>query len=56
MGSIFPVKHFSEALGTAFNPFETGAGFEWGALAVIAVWGIGGMLFAMRFFSWEPRK
>ena len=56
VGAIFPVKHFSEALGTAFNPFETGAGFEWGALAVIAAWGIGGVLFAMRFFSWEPRR
>ena len=55
-GAIFPVKHFSEALGTAFNPFETGAGFEWGALAVIAAWGVGGVLVAMRFFSWEPRK
>ncbi len=55
-GAIFPVKHFSEALGTAFNPFETGAGFEWVALAVIAAWGVGGVLVALRFFSWEPRK
>ncbi len=56
VGAIFPVKHFSEAMGTAFNPFETGAGFEWTALAVIAAWGVGGVLVAMRFFSWEPRR
>jgi len=55
-GAIFPVKHFSEALGTAFNPFETGAGFEWGALAVIAAWGVLGVLVSLRYFSWEPRK
>ena len=56
LGSIFPVKHFSEALGAAFNPLETGAGFEWTALAVIAAWGVGGVLVAMRFFSWGPRR
>ena len=56
IGDIFPVKHFSEALGTAFNPFETGAGFEWGALGVMAAWGVAGLLLAVRFFSWEPRR
>ena len=56
LGAVFPVKHFSEAMGSAFNPLETGAGFEWGALAVIAAWGAGGVLVAMRFFSWEPRR
>lgn len=53
---IFPVKHFSEALQAAFNPFETGAGFEFGHLAVMAAWGIAGLLVAVRFFSWEPRR
>jgi len=28
IGDIFPVKHFSEALQTSFNPFETGLGIE----------------------------
>jgi ABC-2 type transport system permease protein len=56
LGSVFPVKPFSEAMGTAFNPYETGAGFEWGSLAVIAVWGVLGVLVAMRYFTWEPRK
>ena len=54
--SIFPVKHFSEALQATFNPFETGAGFEFGHLAVMAAWGIAGLLVAARFFSWEPRR
>ncbi len=30
--------------------------FEWSDLAVIAVWGVVGLVLASRFFSWEPRK
>ena len=53
---VFPVKHFSSALLTAFNPFETGAGFEPVRLAVLAGWGAVGLVVAVRFFSWEPRR
>jgi len=56
VGDIFPVKHFAAALQTAFHPDTTGAGFEWGHLAVIAAWGVAGTLLAVRFFSWEPRR
>ncbi len=55
VADIFPVKHFSLAFQTAFNPFETGYGLEPLHLAVIAAWGIGGLLVSMRYFSWEPR-
>ncbi len=53
--SIFPIKHASEALQTAFNPFETGPGLEPVHLAVIAFWGLIGVAVAVRKFSWEPR-
>jgi ABC-2 type transport system permease protein len=56
VGDIFPVKHFAAALQTAFHPDTTGAGFEWGHLAVIAAWGVAGAVLAVRFFSWEPRR
>ncbi len=56
LGDIFPVKHFSEALGAALNPLETGSGFELTALIVIAAWGVAGALVAVRYFSWEPRQ
>ncbi len=56
VANIFPVRHLSIALQTGFNPFESGAGFEWGHLAVVAVWGVAGLLLAMRFTSWEPRN
>jgi ABC-2 type transport system permease protein len=53
---FFPVIHFFEALQTAFNPFVEGSGFEWGHLAVVAGWGVAGMVLALRLFSWEPRR
>jgi ABC-2 type transport system permease protein len=56
VASIFPVIHFSEAMQTAFNPFETGAGFEPMHLGVIAIWGVAGFIVAARWFSWEPRS
>lgn len=56
VSNVFPVVHFSKAMQTAFNPFEASAGFEPLHLAVIALWGVGGFLVAIRFFSWEPRR
>lgn len=55
IGSVFPVKHFALALEATFNPFVSGAGFRWGHLAVVAVWGAAGLLVAIRKFRWEPR-
>ena len=55
VGEFFPLKHLSLALQTAFNPFETGAGFELAHIAVVAVWGAAGLLVAARYFTWEPR-
>jgi ABC-2 type transport system permease protein len=54
--NIFPVIHINQALQTAFSPFTRGAGFEWGHLAVVALWGLAGGVVAARFFSWEPRR
>jgi ABC-2 type transport system permease protein len=54
IGNIFPVKHFSEAMLGSFygSPFA----FEWSDVLVVAVWGIGGLVAATAFFSWEPRR
>jgi hypothetical protein len=32
-----------------------GSGFEWGDLAIVALWGLGGLLVAIRYFRWTPR-
>ncbi|HLF75860.1 MAG TPA: ABC transporter permease [Dehalococcoidia bacterium] len=54
--SIFPVAHFAGALHTAFNPFESGNGFEAMDLLVMAIWGVGAAVVAARFFVWEPKR
>lgn len=56
VASVFPIRNFFEALLTAFDPGTAGAGFEWGHLGVVALWGVGGMLLAARYFRWSPRK
>src|SRR5262245_4514497 len=52
----FPIRHFFEAMFTAWDPHTTGAGFELGDLAVVAAWGLLGLVVAVRFFRWEPRR
>lgn len=56
VANVFPVRHLSVALQTAFNPFERGAGFQWTDLAMVAAWGALGAAIALRRFSWEPRR
>lgn len=56
IANIFPIRHFFEAFLTAFDPFTTGAGFEWGNIAIVAVWGLAGIAITLRYFSWSPRQ
>ncbi|MDX6676627.1 MAG: type transport system permease protein [Solirubrobacteraceae bacterium] len=56
LADVLPVKPFVDALTVAFDPRTTGAGFSAGDLAVLAAWGVAGMLFSMRFFAWSPRN
>lgn len=51
IGRIFPVHHFLTAMQAGF----LGGPFDWTDVVVVAVWGIGGLVFAMRFFRWTPR-
>jgi ABC-2 type transport system permease protein len=54
IANVFPVRHFNTAMWTAFNPHTTGAGFQWPDIGVIALWGLAGLLIAVRFFRWNP--
>jgi ABC-2 type transport system permease protein len=54
--NAFPIRHFFEAFFTAWDPNTTGAGFEWGHLAVVAAWGALGLVLAIRYFRWTPRE
>ena len=69
VGNVFPVKHFAEAMRAGFlgNIIQVapGAGpggatrvfsFDWWDVAIVAAWGLVGLVLAARFFSWEPRR
>jgi ABC-2 type transport system permease protein len=62
IADIFPVKHFADAMRAGFlGDLTTPSGgralpFEWMDVAIVAAWGIVGLVLAARFFSWEPRR
>jgi ABC-2 type transport system permease protein len=55
LSEVFPVRHFADALLGVYNPATGGGAFAWGDLLVVGLWGIGGLVVALRYFSWEPR-
>ena len=54
VADLFPVRHFLIAMTTAFNPNVDGSGFEWGHLAVLAVWAVAGAIAGTQLFRWTP--
>jgi ABC-2 type transport system permease protein len=61
IADVFPVKHFADAmragfLGNLVSPKGRVFPFDWMDVAIIAGWGILGLVLAARFFSWEPRR
>jgi ABC-2 type transport system permease protein len=61
IADIFPVKHFADAmragfLGNLVSPEGRVFPFDWVDVAIIAGWGLVGLVLAARFFSWEPRR
>jgi ABC-2 type transport system permease protein len=51
VGRIFPLRHFLSGMQASF----LGSAFDWTDVLVVAAWGLAGLLFAIRFFRWEPR-
>src|SRR5579862_5418395 len=54
VSKFFPVRHLASALLEAYNPHTHGAGFAGGDLLVLGVWGVAGLIVALRRFSWLP--
>jgi ABC-2 type transport system permease protein len=52
---VFPVRHFFDAFFDAYVP-AGGPSISWDNLAVVALWGVAGLLLAIRFFRWTPRS
>jgi ABC-2 type transport system permease protein len=62
LADIFPIKHLVDAMMFSYlggyalpdgaHPFT----FSWTDVAIVAAWGVVGLLIAVRTFSWEPRR
>lgn len=48
---IFPVEHFASGMLAGF----LGTHFSWNDVLIVVAWGAGGLVLAVRFFTWEPR-
>jgi len=51
----FPVRDFFQAFFEVYVPGGSAVP-DWGNLAVVAAWGLAGLLLAVRFFRWTPRS
>ncbi len=51
VGRIFPIRHFLAGMQAGF----LGSPFHWTDVLIVAAWGLAGLVFAIRFFRWEPR-
>jgi ABC-2 type transport system permease protein len=52
---VLPVRHFADAMLELYAD-GAAAGVPWGAIGVIGLWGVAGVVLALRFFRWEPRR
>jgi len=50
----FPIRPFFQAIFDAYLP-GNGPALAWSHLLVVAIWGVAGLLLAVRFFRWTPR-
>lgn len=56
VADLFPIKHVFEAMLQGYDPATTGTALAPGHLAVIAGWGLAGLLVALRRFEWTPQS
>lgn len=53
VANFFPLSHFAEAFIAGFIPGTDQGQIHWADLAYMAVWGITGLVLAIRLFKWE---
>ena len=57
IAEFFPVRHFINAMFTAFDPAHQSAnGFNGSDLLIMAAWGVGAVVLSVFRFRWEARK
>lgn len=55
LGAVFPLKTFVSSFQDTFNPSVEAPAIPWGSLAWLTVWGVIGVIGAVRYFSWDPK-
>jgi ABC-2 type transport system permease protein len=55
LGNIFPPRHFATALLSSYFPKPGQSALKPVDLAIVAAWGVAGLIIAMRSFTWEPK-
>ncbi|MGC8460883.1 MAG: ABC transporter permease [Candidatus Dormibacteria bacterium] len=56
IGNIFPISHYATAVFDAYNPIGTAPSVAGSDLLILGVWGVIGILVAIRRFKWEPSR
>jgi ABC-2 type transport system permease protein len=56
VSGYFPVRHLITAVLASFNLPAGTDPWAWGDLAVMAMWGVAGLVIAMRRWEWSPRR
>jgi ABC-2 type transport system permease protein len=56
VSKVFPIRHLADGVASVYSSAPAAPEMPWGSLAVVAAWGIGAAIFALRFFRWEPRR
>lgn len=56
VGDVLPIKPLVDALVAAFDPRAGHAGIAAGELAMLAAWGLLGLVAALTTFRWTPRS
>lgn len=54
VANVFPIRHLAAAMLAAYDPHTSGSGFAGRDLLIVAGWGLAGLVFALRKFSWLP--
>jgi ABC-2 type transport system permease protein len=55
VGNVFPLAHLATGLQTVLSPATSGFGLNGENVAILAGWGVAGLVVAARFFAWEPK-
>ncbi|MGH9270621.1 MAG: ABC transporter permease [Ilumatobacteraceae bacterium] len=56
VGDVLPLKPFARSFQDTLNPNVGAPAIDVGRLAVVAAWGVLGMVVALRWFKWEPGR